>query len=105
MRPQVTMQMDVRATEGGSSQVVAATTTSAQSAVIGAQATGVPVFAIVTATAPVFMRAGANPTALSTGVDHYLAANIPYRVEVQGGQRLAFITPTGTASVYITPDL
>lgn len=103
--PQPCMEVGLRSTEGGNSQQVAATTTSAQSTVIGANVAGVPVYVVVTTTAPVFVRSGTSPTAVNTGADHYIPANVPVRLSIIGGQRLAVITPTGTATVYITLDL
>lgn len=77
---------------------VSVTTTSAQSAVINASEV------IVVVTALTFVLRGANPTATS-GTSLALAPNMPYRLGglVAGVDKLAFITPTGTATAYITP--
>jgi len=103
--PGVVMVQDIAALGGVVSQLVAATTTSVQSAVIAPEAAGTLVNVMVTATAPVFVRCGANPTAVSTGADVYLAANVPYRIGVRAGHRIACIVPTGTASVYISTSV
>ena len=91
------METSVVCDDGGKSQALAISTTSAASAVINAD------YALVTLTTAAFVRKGDTPTALSTGVDIYLLANRPYRINMQRGQKLAFITPTGTGTAYITP--
>lgn len=81
---------------GGASQKLTAVTTSQQTAAIGAG------YALVYATAAVFVRQGANPTAVTTGADLYLAGNVHYRLAVAPGSKLAFAAASA-ADIYITP--
>ena len=55
---------------------------------------------MVTATAACFVAFGASPTAAITST--YIAADTPYLFLVNGSDKCAAITGTGTASVYIT---
>ena len=55
---------------------------------------------MVTATAACFVAFGVSPTA--TTASTYIAANTPYLFRVNGSDKCAAITGTGTASVYIT---
>lgn len=88
---------------GGQSQAVSISTTSAQSAAIGNSGEGTQT-AVIYSTVECFMRQGANPTALATGVDQIIPASTLLRLDnIVGGNRLAFITPTGSGTVYITP--
>lgn len=82
---------------GGTSQVVAISATSAQSAAIASSR------AVITPTVDCFVRQGSNPTALSDGTDQFLVGGQMYRVSLTAGNKLAFKTATGTGSVYITP--
>lgn len=82
---------------GGTSQQVAVSTVSAQSGVINAD-----LVQLTVQTAPVFVRAGAAPTAVADGTDQLFAVGT-YQVAIPRGQRLAFIVGTGTATVNITP--
>ncbi len=84
---------------GGQSSKVVTSTTSAQSvALTGYQ------YTIVSDT-NVFVRLGANPTAVSDGTDQLLLANQQYRIlPIVPGQKFAFILATGTGNVYLTPD-
>ncbi len=85
---------------GGISQQVAMTTASAQSSVITNSKT-----LYVVATAACFVRQGTNPTAVSDGTDQYIPANVPMRLAgFATGNRLACIVPTGTGTLYITPE-
>lgn len=81
---------------GGNSQRLSAVTTSQQTNAIAAT------YALVFATAPVFVRQGSNPTAVTTGADLFLAANVHYRLALTPGNRLAFAA-TSAADVYVTP--
>ena len=85
-RPQVT------------SHTLSATTTSGSTATsaFGAQIQTI----MVTATAACFVAFGASPTAATTST--YIAANTPYLFRVNGSDKCAAITGTGTATVYIT---
>lgn len=90
-------EFHLRVTEGGTSQVVAVSTTSAQSTAIN----DVAHVLIYTNTA-VAVRQGSNPTALTDGTDQVIPAGL-YRVAITPGNKLAFKTLTGTGNVYITP--
>lgn len=81
----------------GISQAVSISTTSAQSA---AMARG---SAVVTPTVDCFVRHGPNPTAVSDGTDQFLMMNVAYRLGFPPGSRLAFVTASGTGTVYVTP--
>lgn len=59
---------------------------------------------LVSPTVDCFVRQGANPTALSTGVDMFLFGGFTYRLQVIIGQRLALIGP-GAGTAYITPEV
>jgi hypothetical protein len=83
---------------GGQSAAVSISTTSAQSAAITTPSV------VVTPTVDCFFRQGANPTALSDGTDQILLATNSYRLSgIVSGNKLAFITASGTGTVYITP--
>lgn len=83
--------------EGARSQALAISSTSAQSAVIKGQAV------LVTPTVDVFVRQGANPTAVSDGTDIFLLASASYRLAVTPGNKLAFKTASASGTVYLTP--
>jgi hypothetical protein len=90
-------QISIVVDDGGKSQAVAISTTSAQSTPI------IDETALVTLTTSAFVRKGTNPTAVSTGADIYLMADVTYRLAVARGERLAFITTGGSGTAYITP--
>jgi hypothetical protein len=99
-------QVSAEALSGGQSVKVATSTTSAQGPVIVQPTTlpkGVPVKCLVTCDVLTFGRKGSNPTAVSDGTDQVFAANVPYRVELMEGERMAFIVPASTGNVYFTP--
>lgn len=83
--------------EGGRSQAVAISGTSAQSATINSD------YVLVTLTAAGFVRQGSNPTATSDGTDIYLVDGVTYRLNVKRGNKLAFKTTSATGTAYITP--
>lgn len=91
------MDYSVIVDDGGKSQALAISGTSAQSAVISAE------HALVTLTTAGFVRKGSSPTAVADGTDIYLMADVMYRINVKNGQRLAFITPGSAGTAYITP--
>lgn len=91
------MQVSVVVDEGGKSQALAISGTSAQSSAINSN------YALVTVTTACFARQGANPTATSDGTDIYLAPDTTYRVNVTKGNKLAFKTSGATGTAYITP--
>lgn len=77
-------------------QVISASTSSAQSTAI--TSTKVK----VTPTATVFFAVGSNPAAY-TGNCEIIAAGQTRYINMQGlGNKIAFITPTGSASVSVT---
>lgn len=87
---------------GASSESVAISTTSAQSSALFSSAAGyVNIFSNVDC----FMRMGTNPTALNTGVDQFIPGGNLLRVgPIPTSYKLAFITPSGTGTVYITKE-
>ena len=83
--------------DGARSQALAISSTSAQSAVIKTDEI------LATSTVDVFVRQGANPTAVSDGTDIFLLANTSYRLAVKPGNKLAFKTSSASGTVYLTP--
>ena len=83
--------------DGGRSQALSISSTSAQSNVLNAD------YALVTLTTAAFVRQGSNPTALSDGTDIYLMADITYRLNIRRGNKLAFKTTSSSGTAYITP--
>lgn len=82
---------------GGTSQAIAVSTSSAQSAVI--QSAG---FVVITPTVDVFCRRGPSPVALADGTDQILLAGFSYRVAgLVAGDRIAFIASVA-GTVYLT---
>jgi hypothetical protein len=82
---------------GGTSQALSISTTSAQSSAIAGGS------ALIYSTVDCFTRADANPTALSNGTDLFIPAGVVFRADFAPGSKLAFITASGTGTVYITP--
>lgn len=99
-------ETSMAALTGGQSSKVATSVASAQSAAIAAP-TGWPAGAAVSVAiqcdALTFMRYDTNPTALSDGTDQALLANRLYHIDVMPGGKFAFIVPSGTGNVYLTP--
>lgn len=85
--------------DGGRSQALSISSTSAQSQVINAD------YVLVTLTTAAFVRQGSSPTATSDGTDIYLLADVSYRLNVKKGNRLAFKTVSATGTAYITPGV
>jgi hypothetical protein len=99
-------EISIEITTGGTSQKVAISGTSAQSAAAAASSTeskGVPIRYLLTADVNCFVRKGSNPTAVSDGTDQILIANQTYRVELMDGEKLAFITTAASGNAYLTP--
>jgi hypothetical protein len=99
------VEISIGLTAGGTSQKVAISTSSAQSAAAAAAATeskAVPLKYLITPDVACFVRKGADPTAVAD-TDQYLIANQTYRVELMDGEKMAFITASGSGNVYITP--
>lgn len=98
---EVVKELSLTVDEGGKSQkVTLLAATSAQSAAIDTE------FADVYSTVDCFVRAGANPTALSDGTDRFIPANTLLRLDginrAATGSKLAFIA-AAAGTVYITP--
>jgi hypothetical protein len=91
-----TQDLSIVVDEGGRSQALAISGTSAQSAVINCD------YVLVTLTAAAFVRQGSNPTATADGTDTYLLADVTYRLNVKKGNKLAFRTGGATGTAYIT---
>jgi hypothetical protein len=99
-------EISIALTAGGTSQKLAISSTSAQSAAASSASTeskGQPIPYVITPDTDCFVRKGSNPTALSDGTDHILKANQSYRVELMDGEKMAFITTAASGNVYITP--
>ena len=92
-----TQDLSIIVDDGGRSQALAISSTSAQSAVINSE------YALVTLTKAAFLRQGSNPTATSDGTDIYLLADVTYRLNVMRGNKLAFKTASESGTAYITP--
>ena len=92
-----TTESSINILTGGQTNAVAISTTSAQSAAITEEKV------LVYSTVFCFARQGTNPTALSNGTDQPIPAETLIRVPVTSGNKLAFITATGSGTVYITP--
>ena len=91
-----TQDLSIIVDEGGRSQALAISSTSAQSAAINAP------YALVTLTASGFVRQGSNPTATSDGTDIYLLSDVTYRLNIQPGNKLAFRTTGSAGTAYVT---
>lgn len=86
------------ATEGGKSQTVSASGTSAQSTAFNG-----PTKVRIYSTVDVFFRRGSNPTAVTT--DAIIPAYSMFRLTgIKDGDKLAFITSGSTGTVYITSE-
>lgn len=94
-----TQDISVIVDDGGRSQAVSISGTSAQSTAINAEVV------LVTLTTPGFVRQGSNPTATADGTDIYLLADTTYRLNLKRGNKLAFKTTGGTGTAYITPGV
>ena len=97
-RREFVFEESMKVLNGGESQAVSVSTTSAQSAaILGSRV-------VVYSTVECWLRQGSNPTALSTGVDQYLPAGVQMRLcDITPGNKLAFKSST-SGTVYITPD-
>lgn len=87
---------------GGTSQAIAISGTSAQSAVINNSKT-----VYICSTVDCFIRQGLNPTALATGVDQFLPAYAPMRFAgLKSGNKIAVIGTTAAPGfLYVTPEV
>ena len=94
-----TIEQSITALTGGQSEPISVSTTSAQSSAITSG------WAVVTPTIDCFFRQGSGtPTALSNGTDQILLGGNSYRItNITSGNKIAFITASGTGTVYITP--
>lgn len=87
---------------GGLSTKLAISTSSAQSPVYTSFG---PIYLNVYTDTDCFARFGVNPTADSSGIDQIILAGPLYRIgPVPSGQRLAFITASGSGFIYLTPE-
>lgn len=93
----MTRELSLVIDSGGRSSSISISTTSAQSA---ASSNGE---AVICPSVDCFVRSGANPTAVSDGTDQFLVGGTQYRVRFGEGHKLAFITASGTGTVYFTP--
>ena len=84
---------------GGTGEKIAISTVSAPSAAYFTP------YLVVYSDVACYARSGATPTALATGVDQYLVGGAQYRFPWKDGDKAAFITLTGTGTVYITPGV
>jgi hypothetical protein len=82
---------------GGTCQQLALSTVAVQSANIDAD------MVEITPSVDCYARAGSNPTALSTGVDHFLVANDTRLFAIRQGEKISFITAVGSGSVKLAP--
>lgn len=83
---------------GGQSQKVSVSATSAQSTALTCKSV------VLCSDVDCFIRQGANPTALATGVDQFLPAYTMVRYfNFQPGSKIAVIAST-TGNLYITPE-
>lgn len=104
-----TVEISATAMSGGQSSKIATSTTSAQSATISRPASvqpGAAASVLITCDVLTFGRydPAGNPTAVSDGTDQVFVPNLPYRIQVAPGGKFAFIVPTGTGNVYLTPE-
>ncbi len=94
----MTMLISLAVPSRATSATVAISTTSAQSAVLGSGNV------VVQSDAACFVVRGSNPTATTLCLP--LMANAQYRLTgIQEGEKLAFITATGTGTVTIVPGV
>ena len=85
---------------GNTSQSVAMSTTAASSTAIDADSL------VIYVSADCFVRAGLNPTAVSTGVDQFLIGANQIRIEPWiAGNKLSLVMASGTGTAYITPGV
>ena len=81
---------------------VVAYSASAASDVLSTYSTAKHVVLRVTTTTDAFVLAGAAPTALADGTNHFLPAGIPQDIRVFTGYKLAFIQMGTAGSAYVT---
>ena len=94
---------------GGTSEKVATSTISALVPAAVITAAQMPagqhtLTGVLTLDATGFVRKGAAPTALNTGVDQIILANTPTRVQLKVGEQLAVVLASGTGNAYWTPN-
>jgi len=90
---------------GRSTLITVAAATSTQGPIIALPTNwppGVPVPCIFVPSASMYVRKGANPTAVNDGTDMYVVAGNQYRTQLLVGERLAFINTAG-GTVNFTP--
>lgn len=94
-----TQDLSIVVDEGGRSQALTISSTSAQSATINSD------YVLVTLTVAGFVRQGSNPTATADGTDIFLLADVTYRLNVKKGNKLALRTGGLAGTAYITPGV
>lgn len=82
----------------GTSQKVAFTGTSAQSAALGASTSVVEVIS----TQNCHIKTGEDPTATADGTSMYLPANVMRRIAIVGGHKIAAIQDSSGGNLFIT---
>jgi hypothetical protein len=101
------VEISIGLTGGGTSQKLAISTTTAASAAAAALSSenkGAPIKYLITPDVECFVRKGTGTVeAVADGTDQILIASQTYRVELMDGEKMAFITATGSGNVYITP--
>jgi hypothetical protein len=106
MNVTITYPGSAAALAGGTSQTVALADTSPhQSIAVGGNTAVGSVNAIIYwATAPTFIRGGANPTVTTDGTDPAIPANTMVRIDgLKVTDKLSIAAITGTGAAYITP--
>lgn len=86
---------------GGNSQLVAVSTTHAESTLIVAN------HILLYVDTACYARASLAPVAITGGTDQYIPAGIHYRIpwNNDNGWKLSLITLTGTGNAYISPGV
>jgi hypothetical protein len=82
---------------GGTCQKLAIGIVAVQSSVINANVIH------ITPSVDCYARTGSNPTALSTGVDHFLLGQCTHEFQFVRGEKLSIIVALGTGVVHIAP--
>lgn len=96
------IEISLNVDNGNNTQAIAISSTSAQSAILNAG------YAVITVTTDAFMTRGPNPTAvapLTAGArgGAPLLAGVQYRIAVNQGDKLAFITSSASGTAYVSP--
>lgn len=81
----------------GASQKIAISTTAAQSAAITAS------IIELTPTVDCYVRTGTSPTAVNTGVDHFLLGGTTQFFRFNSGEKISIIADSGAGVIHISP--